>query len=665
MGGMRPMGGGRSAMGMGSREVPRAAKLYVEGVSIILKQSETGDTLWGYSEKLGKWSKLAIPKGPDLLTPVVGANVGVFLGGGRIYAFSGSTGRWAELKTAAMPTVAASKITVTDGDQVFIFSDVHGRWSSNAEAYDDQPATADPSDPENFKTSSLLVDETGRQIEMGDFDSDGRLDVIVHPTPGRRRTIKYYDNNGRLDRTVPESSKKMSAADLLAAFQELSQESERRTIQAGEEYREALRLGGEKGPRTIELRSTLAKLVTESFDRRQQAQRLEAEILRRRLRRVDERLTERERLKSQIIQHRLEELQNTNVRWDAETGNQTKDHAKSKPLAEKKPPQSKIREFVARGTSSANVGIVSDVSDDGWIELSPAKVFGIRAGDELEVVIHEPVPDGMLSHSFARVVVLEAQPETARARLVESTRTLIDGKFGWQPVVKGNTVSRPIETAEDDKQPRGSEGVGTVRDLRADGIRPHFVVREPDESAGQSVMRLRSEPVVCVRGFLPRDELLQDPNAVARHTRNRQRPGTVELSDFQIERQQAAGTPATWDDVPWNACSIANSINVLSSCEDFDTYAGPEMISSEALTSPLPHLSDGAWDDRVLHPKPMNAGKGPVPDVLFRFLDFDVKAGQSYRYRVKLLYTASKTADVQPGPWSEPSTVVRVTDNAE
>lgn len=37
--------------------LPRALRLYTEGGHVILKQSEAGDTLWGYSERLGKWSR--------------------------------------------------------------------------------------------------------------------------------------------------------------------------------------------------------------------------------------------------------------------------------------------------------------------------------------------------------------------------------------------------------------------------------------------------------------------------------------------------------------------------------------------------------------------------------------------------------------------------------
>jgi hypothetical protein len=287
------MGGGMPGMGAG-RGAPRTNKLYAEGEHVILKQSETGDALWGYSETLGKWTKLAIPKQKELLTPTVGGSVGVFTGEDRVYAFSSTTGRWGELKTSAQPTVYNRKIKVQDDDKVFIFSDVTGRWSSNTDAADEPPIVIDNDVPPDTTRPNPLVDVAGRGVVMGDFGGDGRLDVVVS-----------------------ETSEKVKAADLLESLQALYHESERQTILAAAEYRQARQRLGDKDPKTRELRAGLVRLVVESFDRRQQAHRFEAEILRRRLRRVDERLSDREKLKTQIIQHRLEELQNTNVQWDA------------------------------------------------------------------------------------------------------------------------------------------------------------------------------------------------------------------------------------------------------------------------------------------------------------------------------------------------------------
>ncbi|HEY2251190.1 MAG TPA: hypothetical protein VGH74_09025, partial [Planctomycetaceae bacterium] len=177
------MGGMPSGTGTGPGNPFPALKLYAEGGHVILKQSEAGDTLWGYSEKLGKWTKLAIPKGKDLLTPVVGVTVGGFWdeAGGRLFAYSSSTGRWAELKSSGVPTTSSNKIMVQDQDRVFIFSDVNGRWSSNTDAADSQPVgnlpgfTTENDASSDIAPSNSFVDDAGRPIELGDFDSDGRL----------------------------------------------------------------------------------------------------------------------------------------------------------------------------------------------------------------------------------------------------------------------------------------------------------------------------------------------------------------------------------------------------------------------------------------------------------------------------------------------------------
>ena len=105
-----------------------------------------------------------------------------------------------------------------------------------------------------------------------------------------------------------ETSERVSAADLLESLKGRSADAERAVANSTSDYRQSRQRSGEKAPATIELKSRLATSVAEAFERRQQAQRLEAEILRVKLQRVDARLMERERSKNGIISRRVDEL---------------------------------------------------------------------------------------------------------------------------------------------------------------------------------------------------------------------------------------------------------------------------------------------------------------------------------------------------------------------
>ena len=789
---MSPGGPGSMGPGMGANP-PRSFKLYAEGGHVILKQSDGGDVLWGYSETLGKWTRLAIPPGKDLLAPLIGDTVGVFWGEDRVYAYSSATGRWGELATTASPVVSFRKVTVRDHDKVSVFSDVTGRWSSTSDAVegDETPELPRVSDMNNLPVTvqpNPLVDAAGRGVVFGDFDNDGRLDLFVTGT-----------------------SEKLKSADLLESLQAQYREAERQTVQAAAEYRQTRQRLGDKDPKTRELRAGLARLVQESFDRRQQTHRLEAEILRRRLQRVDERLSDRERLKTQIIQHRLEELQNTNVRWDDEAGDQAK--TRNQPALRQSARSARtdtISEFAEWPLLNLEtIGVISDVAADGSIEISPRDISGIRVGDEL-IACHLPERIG-----FARLFVVKAGPESAVARMVESIRQVQNDKYVWAPVGKGIGVARPKETAEKDEDisalehfqgqwrcvgqndngretppnelrqsqrtlfitgnrfrladlndgkvfkgrrlaidsepgqvdflvderspqdddrrmgiwhmdgqtlriccgkeyptefksgpavllmtferviaPRHNDDVSgpppnspsgppadagtnlsspdfmqriTVRELAADSIPLEFAVLDPRDQREKPYAKVMQQRAVCLRGVVPL-KAWQDQVArladLSRVNGQRLAGDALDIRDFKVERQEASQTLPTWQEIPWDVYPVSQSVDVLKTCEGFHPDTIPESEQSAALTSPLPLLRRGAWDERVLHPRLAQA-RSPGSDqfspcVLFRFFDFRAVGGRSYRYRVKLAIEGPAQGELREGPWSEPSTVAVV-----
>ena len=89
--------------------------------------------------------------------------------------------------------------------------------------------------------------------------------------------------------------------------------------QAERESEQAARLA--RGQTTQEAKDVavarLRETVTKEFAARQRLQTFEADLLRTRLRQIDDRLQERERLQDRIIQRRVEDLTNSNLEWAA------------------------------------------------------------------------------------------------------------------------------------------------------------------------------------------------------------------------------------------------------------------------------------------------------------------------------------------------------------
>jgi hypothetical protein len=163
------------------------------------------------------------------------------------------------------------------------------------------------------------------------------------------------------------------------------------------------------------------------------------------------------------------------------------------------------------------------------------------------------------------------------------------------------------------------------------------------------------------------------------------------LVKFTVERQQAGEKPEAWDKLTWEEVAIERSIAVLAAAENFDEEIAQPAECSVDITSPLPRLDQGKWDEWVLHPRlkenrlavrqPTTTEKQMLGEshresetaryLLLRYFDFEAMHGRSYRYRVKILNRnpAFEETDVPPkmaegefreSPWSEPSSAVTV-----
>jgi hypothetical protein len=404
-------------------------KNYIQGPNVGLLMNEAGDKLWGYSVPLGKWTGLTIPKTDKRPQPTVGADIGLFTADDRIYAFSSKTGRWDTVKTNRRMTVNVypQQALFEDQGTIHIFSNVTGRWSSSGD-----PADAAGDNRQDMKAgdepSPHLFDAQGRRIVIGRLDRDGDLDVLV-----------------------PETSERVSATELLESLKARSAEADRDVVQRAMEFR----VGAPDQDGLARLRARLEHSVGEAFDRRQQAQRLEAEILRVKLQRVDARLLEREQSKGAIISRRVKELIESPAAVPpapvdaSEKPDQTGRRAGKTNRRGNAANPDVYPAYVARGTGTRTVGVVSEVDSEGRILLSPAEPDGIHLGDELVVsrldFVHE---DGTQQfYTFSRLFVVQADADSAVARIIEIARTLGDNKAGYvnEPIEAGQIVGTVIE----------------------------------------------------------------------------------------------------------------------------------------------------------------------------------------------------------------------------
>lgn len=275
----------------------------------------------------------------------------------------------------------------------------------------------------------------------------------------------------------------------------------------------------------------------------------------------------------------------------------------------------------------------------------------------------------------------------------------------------------------EDKTPREPKWL-PVRELIADSLPLEFAVTEETRD-GRLTKRIRRQNVVCLRGIYPRQEQVESivaalPDFVEsmrlanptsrvvtlpktnpskgpvpeRLKKILDEPGEMtipafkaddllQLIEFKMERQDAAEVPTSWKQVSWDEVSPDQMFEVLLSTDDFDEELAHPAECGWAITSELPKLEKGKWDNRILHPRlkenklqpPTELEQKTLKDsaryVLFRYFDFDVKTGHSYRYRVRIVAANPvfmekmfppelAKGETRESPWSELSPVVTV-----
>lgn len=268
------------------------SKHYIETQEAIVAWSEAKDTLWGYSDSLRKWNKLRIARPNEPLNPVGGFSVIAVRADDRTYAYSAKTGTWDELRTTAQPIIQAHRIVVEDKGKAYIFTAADGRWMS-------------PND-------SLLADNVDAVQDMGLMPA-GRLSGRAFGGMDRMNAAPISNSQGDAELLLQGFSAQGVVDDLGKAYDQ----TDREIKQAAAEYRKTLERHAPDDTAIAQLKARIETLVEKAFTLRQQAQATEAEIHRHRLKQIDSRLAERERLKEKITQRRVQDLLNPALNWEA------------------------------------------------------------------------------------------------------------------------------------------------------------------------------------------------------------------------------------------------------------------------------------------------------------------------------------------------------------
>ena len=202
----------------------------------------------------------------------------------------------------------------------------------------------------NKATAAPLRDSQGRAVVVGEFDDEGDLTLLL--------------------KEPSEAEQRLRAHDVLQSLHDRAEQAEQRVADLAKIYRE----NSDKGDGAKKNRAQLETAVREAFDARQQAQRLEAEILRVRLQRADQRIAQREKTKDAIVARRIQQvLTAESVSLAQKSGAKSAD----KP---KEPPAELSAPTVSSGTTEASTPELLDMGRGRGVSPVAAASMGSRGG---------------------------------------------------------------------------------------------------------------------------------------------------------------------------------------------------------------------------------------------------------------------------------------------
>lgn len=324
------------AMGLPASAIP--GRKWVAGSKVIVALSDDGKQVFAYSERHPLWSSQELePLEGILAVPVVGDDLAAVRHGHYCYAYSTTLGTWDVLKLPAgelaVPQVgdAVSVHSASRGD--FVFKNSWGKWFSAdeikagrvAEYLLAQRQTGEPDQAEvgttevvtSFRLKHIQATEAVRIVRELYGLSVKRLAVeertnsllvlcAEQPLEKVEELLKAIDSPAARDLALPQPAQ--SVEDLGKLYNELDQ----RAQQLAAELRES----GQNLPAAKQMNEDLRDLVRRAFEARQKLQRAELAEFAQQLNGIQQSIESRERIASQIIERRVEELLSPAVSWD-------------------------------------------------------------------------------------------------------------------------------------------------------------------------------------------------------------------------------------------------------------------------------------------------------------------------------------------------------------
>jgi len=133
-----------------------------------------------------------------------------------------------------------------------------------------------------------------------------------------------------------------------------------------------------------------------------------------------------------------------------------------------------------------------------------------------------------------------------------------------------------------------------------------------------------------------------------------------DIIDFTMQRQEFKIKAQDFKTAKWKTVNIKTARKVLSHCTEFSKQTTQQENCNPVITMPLPKRKDGEWGKRVLHPQLAKKHQKNQDDtLLFRYIDFSVKPGFWYRYRVQFEMRNPGNRGTTKTKWSDPSALCK------
>ncbi len=331
-------GAGSVAMGLPASAIP--GRKWVAGAKVIVAFSDDGQQVFAYSEQQPRWASQELkPVSGAVAVPVVGDDSLAVRHGNYCYAYSTTLGTWDVLKLppgeVAIPAVSEEGIGVHSASQGdFVFKNSWGKWFSAdeikaggvAEHLRAQRSAAAASQPDD-KTAQEFVVFYLKNVEAAEAARIVRqfFGGKVNPAVETRTNSLIVASDDPL--TVNRVRELLQAIELPAAnkfalpqpaqsvddLRQLYNELEQRTRELAARLRDPLPNPATGDRLNDELRDT----VKQAFEARQKLQRAELAEFSQRLRGIQQSIEMRDRISQQIIDRRVQELLDPNLKWNA------------------------------------------------------------------------------------------------------------------------------------------------------------------------------------------------------------------------------------------------------------------------------------------------------------------------------------------------------------